>query len=200
MEPKTVARIFDPFFTTKKQGEGTGLGLAMVYNIVRQQMGFMDVYSDPGHGSTFNVYLPLLIREGVDIPFNNDPLAVTPGEGLVLVVDDDAVVREMAENILKIAGYTVSTAENGMDGVAKYRQHHAEIKAVLLDMAMPVMSGREAFSEMKKIDTEIKVLLASGFRKDERVEEILDQGVKDFLQKPYTMAALTLAIKKVIDL
>jgi YesN/AraC family two-component response regulator len=106
----------------------------------------------------------------------------------------------MAENILKIAGYTVSTAENGMDGVAKYRQYYPDIKAVLLDMAMPVMSGGETFVEMKIINPAVKVLLTSGFRKDERVEEILDQGVKDFLQKPYTMAALTLAIKKVIDL
>ncbi|MBV5306213.1 MAG: PAS domain S-box protein [Desulfobulbaceae bacterium] len=200
MDAKIMARVFDPFFTTKRQEEGTGLGLAMVYNIVRQQQGFMDVYSDPGLGATFNIYLPMLVREGEDVSSAEVPLVITRGEGLVLVVDDDAVVREMAENILKISGHTVITAENGMDGVAKYRQHHAEIKAVLLDMAMPVMSGREAFSEMKKIDPAIKVLLASGFRKDERVEEILGQGVKDFLQKPYTMAALTLAIKKVIDL
>jgi len=199
MDSKTMARIFDPFFTTKKQGEGTGLGLAMVYNIVRQQMGFMDVYSEPGLGSTFNIYLPVLVREGVDVPFSDDPLTVTLGEGLILVVDDDAVVRDMAENILKIAGYTVITAENGQDGVAKYRQHHANIKAVLLDMAMPVMSGGEAFVEMKKINPAVKVLLASGFRKDGRVEEVLGQGVRDFLQKPYTMADLTLAMSKVIQ-
>jgi len=199
MEPQTVARIFDPFFTTKKQGEGTGLGLAMVYNIVRQQMGFMDVYSDPGQGSSFNVFLPVLVREGVTTPFNNDPLAVTPGVGLILVVDDDAVVRDMAENILKIAGYTVLTAENGQDGVAKFRQYHLDIKAVLLDMAMPVMSGGEAFVEMKKINPAVKVLLSSGFRKDDRVEEVLGQGIGDFLQKPYTMADLTLAMSKVIQ-
>jgi PAS domain S-box-containing protein len=199
MEPKTVARIFDPFFTTKKQGEGTGLGLAMVYNIVRQQIGFMDVYSEPGQGSTFSVYLPVLAREGVSIPSSDDPLAYTPGKGLVLVVDDDAMVRDIAENILKIAGYTVITAGNGMDGVAKYRQYHPDIKAVLLDMAMPVMSGGEAFMEMKKINPAVKVLLTSGFRKDDRVEEVLGQGVRDFLQKPYTLAGLTLAMSKVIQ-
>ncbi len=199
MAPKTVARIFDPFFTSKKQGEGTGLGLAMVYNIVRQQMGFIDVYSEPGQGSTFNIYLPVLVREGVNISFSDAPLVVTSGEGLVLVVDDDAVVRDMAENILKIAGYTVITAVNGEDGVEKYRQYHPDIKAVLLDMAMPVMSGGEAFVEMKKINPGVKVLLASGFRKDDRVEEVLGQGVRDFLQKPYTMADLTLAMSKVIQ-
>jgi PAS domain S-box-containing protein len=199
MDTRIMARIFDPFFTTKRQEEGTGLGLAMVYNIVRQQQGFMDVYSDLGLGSTFNVYLPLLVREGEDVSSVEVSLVIARGEGLVLVVDDDAVVRDMAESILRIAGYGVLTAENGRDGVGKYRQHQAEIRAVLLDMAMPVMSGGEAFAEMKRIDPEVKVLLASGFRRDERVEEILEQGVKDFLQKPYTMAALTLAIKKVID-
>jgi PAS domain S-box-containing protein len=199
IDPKEAAKIFEPFFTTKKQGQGSGLGLAMVYNIVRQQQGFMDVYSEPGQGSTFSVYLPVLVREGISVPSAEASLAISRGEGVVLVVDDDAVVRDMAENILKIAGYTVLTAENGLDGVEKYRRNQSEIKAVLLDMAMPVMSGREAFAEMKKINPDVKVLLASGFRKDNRVEEVLAQGVKDFLQKPYTMAGLTLAMKKVID-
>lgn len=90
------------------------------------------------------------------------------------------------------------TAENGQEGVELYQQHQAEIKAVLLDMAMPVMSGREAFVEMKKINPEVKVLLASGFRQDERVEEILGLGVKDFLQKPYTISRLALAMQKVM--
>lgn len=199
MDPKEAARIFEPFFTTKKQGQGSGLGLAMVYNIVRQQHGFMDIYSEPGQGSTFSVYLPLLVREGTGGPSAEASLAISRGEGVVLVVDDDAVVRDMAENILKIAGYTVLTAENGLDGVEKYRRNPSEIQAVLLDMAMPVMSGREAFAEMKKINPDVKVLLTSGFRKDDRVEEVLVQGVKDFLQKPYTMAGLTRAMKKVIE-
>jgi len=199
MEPKESARIFEPFFTTKSQGQGTGLGLAMVYNIVKQHQGFVDVYSVPGQGSTFHIYLPVLVREGINVPSAQAPLAISRGEGMVLVVDDDAVVRGMAEDILKIAGYTVLTAENGLDGVEKYRRHQSELKAVLLDMAMPVMSGREAFAEMKKINPDVKVILASGFRKDDRVEEVLALGVKDFLQKPYTLAGLTLAMKKVID-
>lgn len=198
MDAKITEKVFDPFFTTKSQGEGTGLGLAMVYNIVKQQQGFINVYSEPGLGSTFNVYLPVLNREGANAPSGDDQLTVTPGEGLVLVVDDDTVVREMAENILQIAGYTVLTAENGKEGVEKYRQHHGAIKAVVLDMAMPVMSGGEALAEMKKINPDIRVLLSSGFRKDERVEEILGLGGSAFLQKPYGMAALTLAMKKVI--
>ncbi len=198
MDTKTAAKIFDPFFTTKEQGKGTGLGLAMVYNIVRQQQGFIDVYSELGHGSTFNVYLPVLIRAGDSLSAVPAP-AIVGGEGLILVVDDDELVRDMAEEALQVVGYSVLTAANGQEGVDLYRQHQDRIKAVLLDMAMPVMSGREAFIEMQKINPAVKVLLASGFRKDKRVEEILTLGVKDFLQKPYTITSLALAIKKVID-
>jgi PAS domain S-box-containing protein len=198
MDTKTAAKIFDPFFTTKEQGKGTGLGLAMVYNIVHQQQGFIDVYSEPGLGSTFSVYLPVLIREGEYLPVVQTT-AIVEGEGLILVVDDDELVREMAVEALQVVGYTVLTATNGQEGVDLYRQHQDRIKAVLLDMAMPVMSGREAFIEMKKINPAVKVLLASGFRKDNRVEEILALGVKDSLQKPYTITSLALAIKKVID-
>lgn len=198
MDTKTAAKIFDPFFTTKEQGKGTGLGLAMVYSIVHQQMGFIDVYSEPGLGSTFSVYLPVLIREGEFLSAAQAP-AIVGGEGLVLVVDDDELVRDMAEEALQVLGYTVLTATNGQEGADLYRQHKERIKAVLLDMAMPVMSGREAFIEMQRINPSVKVLLVSGFRKDNRVEEILALGVKDFLQKPYTITSLARAIKKVID-
>lgn len=200
METKTAAKIFDPFFTTKGQGKGTGLGLAMVYNILQQQHGFIDVYSELGLGSTFSVYLPLLERENGLMSAVDAQVRISHGQGLILVVDDDEIVRRVAENILQTVGYTVLTAKNGKDGVEKYQEVSASVVAVLLDMAMPVMSGREAFLEMKKINPEVKVLLASGFRKDERVEEILGLGVKDFLQKPYTLTSLAQAMKKVINL
>ncbi len=200
MDPHICAQIFDPFFTTKGQGKGTGLGLAMVYSIVKQQQGFIDVYSEQGNGTTISVYLPVLEREEGPASVSVAALAqITRGSGLILVVDDDELVRNMAINILETVGYTVLSAEDGAIGVEKYRQRHTDIKAVLLDMAMPVMSGREAFLEMQKINPAVKVLLASGFRKDERVEEILGLGVKDFLQKPYTIASLAVAIKKVIE-
>ena len=199
MDTKTAAKIFDPFFTTKEQGKGTGLGLAMVYSIIRQQHGFVDVYSEQGQGTTFSVYLPLLEREDIVALPQQANLTISRGEGLILVVDDDEIVREMAEGILEHLGYTVQTAENGKEGVELYRQLAPSITAVLLDMAMPVMSGREAFVEMKKINPEVRVLLASGFRQDERVEEVLKLGVKSFLQKPYTIASLAQAMKKVVE-
>lgn len=198
MDTKTAAKIFDPFFTTKEHGKGTGLGLAMAYSIVRQLQGFIDVYSEPGLGSTFNVYLPLLRGAGGAVSVDKAP-AISRGEGTVLVVDDDELVLDMAKEALQAIGYTVLTATNGREGVDLYRQHQDRIKAVLLDMAMPVMSGREAFIEMQKINPAVKVLLASGFLKDDRVEEILSLGVKNFLHKPYTIATLAPAIHKIID-
>ncbi len=199
MDTTTAAKIFDPFFTTKGQGKGTGLGLAMVYNIVQQQHGFIDVYSEVGMGSTFSIYLPALERETRLSAVVDEQVRISQGQGVILVVDDDDIVRGVAESILKTVGYTVLTAKNGREGVEKYREVADSIIAVLLDMAMPVMSGREAFIEMKAINPEVKVLLASGFRKDERVEEILGLGVKAFLQKPYTVTTLAQAMKKVID-
>lgn len=197
METKTVSKIFDPFFTTKEQGKGTGLGLAMVYSIVRQLNGFIDVYTEKGLGSTFNVYLPLLDRGEEAHPAGPEAVAVK-GEGLVLVVDDDEIVRETAREILQLVGYEVVTAVDGREGVECYRQQHARIKAVLLDMVMPVMGGKEAFLEMKKVDPSVRALLVSGFRQSERVDEILSLGVRKFLQKPYTLESLTRAIREVL--
>ncbi|MEW6593924.1 MAG: PAS domain S-box protein [Thermodesulfobacteriota bacterium] len=197
IDTKTAAKIFDPFFTTKEQGRGSGLGLAMAYNIVHQHHGFIDLYSEPGAGSTFSVYLPQLVRSGEEAA-PEAPVAVAAGQGLILVVDDDEEVRRMAEEALQTAGYGVLSAANGREGVALYRQHQVRVSAVLLDMAMPVMSGREAFLEMRRINPQVKVLLVSGFRKDHRVEEILALGVKGFLQKPYTLATLAAAMRDVL--
>lgn len=189
MEPKTAARIFDPFFTTKREGTGTGLGLAMVYNIIKRHKGVIDVYSQEGVGTSFHIYLP--VYKGT---FIEDDLLqkeeIRRGEGVILVVDDEEVMRQTAKSILMECGYTVLLAENGMEAVEIYRDHKDEIKAVLLDMVMPKMSGRQTYIEMANIDEKVKVLLVSGFKQDHRVESILRLGVKGFIQKPYTLKIL----------
>jgi len=196
MESKDVAKIFDPFFSTKEKDKGTGLGLAMVYNIVLQQNGFIDVYTEKGIGSTFNIYLPLYA--GGKVEAAGIAADISKGEGLILVVDDDEIVRETAREILQLVGYKVITASDGREGVAIYQAHQERIKAVMLDMVMPNMSGRQAFLEMKKINPAVKVLLVSGFRQDSRVEEILALGVKSFLHKPYSMEDLTRTMNEVV--
>jgi len=191
MDMTTVAKIFNPFFTTKNKGEGTGLGLSMVYNIIKMHEGFIDVYSEPGNGTLMKIYLPALSHELTVDAGEHVKTEPSKGEGLILIVDDERAMRSTAGEILTTIGYSVMTARNGLEGVDAFRKHHEEIDAVLLDMAMPEMSGKEAFLKMKEIDPNVKVILTSGFRQDERVEDLMKRGVKVFIQKPYTYEKLT---------
>ena len=198
MDSKTIAKIFDPFFTTKERGKGSGLGLSMVYNIVQQHGGFIDVYSEIGLGSTFAVYFPH--AEGEEFLKEIDSRdSLIRGEGLILVVDDELVLREMAKEILTECGYSVILAADGQEGVEVFEKEHDGIRLVILDLVMPRKSGKETYLEMKKIDSKVKVLLASGFSQDERVEQILSMGVQGFIQKPYTIARLTKEVRDIIQ-
>jgi CheY-like chemotaxis protein len=158
----------------------------------------MDVISDPGKGSTFMVYLPQY-REVFGPKRKKKEEEITAGEGLVLVIDDEPIMRKIAIKIMQKAGYNVIFAENGEEGVALFKKHHRELKLVLLDMQMPKKSGRETYIEMRGINPAVKVLLASGFQRDERVEAILRLGVDGFIEKPYTFGQLVKAVQKVID-
>jgi len=196
MDEDTLRNIFDPFFTTKERDQGTGLGLAMVYSIIHHHHGFIDVYSERGIGSTFNVYFPE-IEEGEETELSGSESVIEKGEGTILVIDDEDIVRLMAENILIECGYNVIAAENGRAGVDLYRNRHNIIDAVLLDMAMPGMSGKEVYAELKNINPEVKVLLASGFRQDYRVDEVMKLGVTGFIQKPYSLSELSRKVKEI---
>lgn len=199
MEQKTMDKIFDPFFTTKKE-KGTGLGLSMVYNIIHQHNGFICVYSELRQGSAFHVYLPVLKgRVDKKNTVDTESATIIKGMGLLLVVDDEPVVRDIAEDILKECGYQTLSAENGEEGLRIFKERHKEIKAVLLDMVMPKMSGDETFREMKKIYGGVKVILSSGFKKDESVEAILNLGFCGFIQKPYSLANLARIVHEIIE-
>jgi CheY-like chemotaxis protein len=197
MESKVIAKIFDPFFTTKKMNGGTGLGLAMVYNIIQQHNGFIDVYSEPGIGTTFNVLLPKL--ENVEYVEEKNMVEKFDfsGTGLILIVDDEEVIRKTARKILEHCGYTVLDTAEGAIAISLYRERPAEFIGVLLDMAMPKMSGKEIFAELLKINPDVKAIIASGFMQDKRVEEALHLGVKGFLHKPYSMYDLSKKIKEI---
>ncbi|MCP4717494.1 MAG: response regulator [Deltaproteobacteria bacterium] len=197
MDTKTASKIFDPFFTTKEKGKGTGLGLAMVYNIIKQHKSFIDLYSEKGLGSTFSVYLPMIQQDSCPED-EADEEQLPRGAGLVLVVDDEKVMRDLARAILEECGYEVVTAEDGAQGVEVFRRRHREFKAVLLDMIMPKKTGKDAYIEMKKINPDLKVLLASGFKLDEKAKTILKLGVQGFLQKPYTLERLAKALDKIL--
>ncbi len=190
-------RIFDPFFTTKEKNNGTGLGLAMVYNIVHQHGGFIEVYSETGTGSTFNIYLPEFSEEN-NYAISSDHNKIEKGDGLVLVIDDEEIVRIMAENFLMECGYDVISAGSGREGINIYKMRKDEIRCILLDMAMPGMSGIDVYTELKKINPGVKVLLTSGFRQDSRVQDAHLQGINGFIQKPYSITELSRQIKKII--
>ena len=198
MDTRTVSKIFDPFFSTKEKGKGTGLGLTMVYNIVKQLDGFIDVYSEPGHGSTFNVFIPLLDRN-LEQTTSTAEARIQHGEGCILVIDDDDILCKTARSILESVGYTVLLAKDGKEGVELYRENRNRVVLVLLDMIMPVMSGREAYIALTEINPAVRVVLSSGFRQDSRMDEVMALGANAFLQKPYTLENLSRVIRETLD-
>jgi len=198
IKPETITKMFDPFFTTKKD-RGTGLGLAMVNNIIKQQNGFIDVDSQVGVGTTFSLYLPVFESE-LDSAKPEKKKQYEKGSGLILVVDDEEFMRMAAESLLRECGYDVIAASDGMDAVNTYRDRHDEISAVLLDMAMPKMSGPEAYSEMEKIDPNVKVLLTSGFKDKKRIENVFKLGINGFIHKPFSIIELSKEIKRIVEL
>ncbi len=187
MDQDTRERVFDPFFTTKESLGGTGLGLAMVYNIIKQHNGFIDVYSEVGTGTTFTVYIPSSMHDAAGDTDGPPDTEHRSGEGTILLIEDDPAIRKTCEKMLSILGYDVILAENGQRGIEVFRERHREIDGVILDMVMPKRSGKETFIELKGMDAGVKVLITSGFRNDARIDEVLTLGAKGFLQKPYTM-------------
>jgi PAS domain S-box-containing protein len=191
IDQKLLTKIFDPFFTTKKKEKGSGLGLSMAYNIIQQHEGFIDVYSEPGVGSSFVILLPVLESQCGEVSVTLNSEVVVEGSGLILIIDDEEIMRKTGAGILMECGYEVITASDGIEGLQMFIEKKGEIKAVLLDMIMPKMSGREAFVEIKKISPRVSVIISSGFRMDERVNEILEMGANGFIQKPYSIVELS---------
>jgi len=200
MTPETISKIFNPFFTTKHEGTGTGLGLAMVYNIVKQHRGIIEVSSELHKGSVFKVYMPALCKTGKVESRPETSISLPMGEGLILIVDDEDLMRQVASEIFAECGYKTMTASDGEQALEIYEKMHQEIKAVLLDMNMPIMNGKDAFMKMKKINPEVKVLLGSGFPHEEKVDDLLRLGIHEFVPKPYNMEQLSQAIERVVKL
>ena len=187
---EVIDRIFDPFFTTKEAGKGTGLGLSTVMGIAKSHGGFVNVYSEPGRGTTFKVFLPAAPGAAADpaLPADSEPLH---GNGeLILVVDDEAGIRMVTEAMLSHFGYNVLTSADGAEGVALYMQHRAEIKVVLTDMVMPHFDGVALTRALKRIDPGVRIIASSRHTDDTRIAALGALGVKKFLSKPYQAAKL----------
>jgi PAS domain S-box-containing protein len=196
MSPETLQRIFEPFFTTKEVGKGTGLGLPAVYGAVRDHRGALRVESEPGEGTCFHLYLPLSERA---LPEDEESLGdLERGEGCVLIIDDEELVRAMARGILEHLGYRTLQARDGVEGVQVYQDHRSEIDVVLLDVVMPRMDGRTCLAALRAIDPELRVLVASGFTSEQTVKEFTSSGAAGFIKKPFSRIELHRAIMRAL--
>ncbi len=190
-----IGKIFDPFFTTKAEGRGTGLGLAAVYGIVEDHHGFISVYSEVGAGTVFNIYLPCAEGEAEPVRESSE---IVEGTGTVLLVDDEDIIRVTSRYMLERMGYSVISADNGKNAVDIFRKSHDHIDAVIMDMIMPEMNGKDAFIEMKKIDRNCKVIISSGFSKEHNIGDLRRMGLSGFIQKPFNDHELSELLSSVI--
>ncbi|MGD8252345.1 MAG: PAS domain S-box protein [Desulfobacterales bacterium] len=196
MDPKIRSRIFEPFFTTKELGQGTGLGLASVYGIVKGHDGYIGVESELDRGTTFDIFLPASQEKVTSAGRSAE--AVIKGTGCIMVVDDEPVVLKVTARLLKHIGYTVLEADSGRDAVRIYKRHRESIDLVILDMIMPDIGGGEVFDRLRDINPEVKALLASGYTLDGQASRILRRGCNGFIQKPFSMGQLSQKIADIL--
>ncbi|MFC1859491.1 ATP-binding protein, partial [Thermodesulfobacteriota bacterium] len=197
MDKKTQERIFDPFFTTKDMLRGTGLGLASAYGIIQNHGGHIEVESKKGKGTTFNIYFPASKKEIQEEVEASEEIAI--GKEMILLVDDEEMILETEEQILKILGYKVVTARNGKAALKIYKKYKDEIELVILDMIMPSSGGREAYDNIMEINPGAKILLASGYSIDGQAGQILKKGYDGFIQKPFNIMELSMKIREILD-
>ena len=197
MDKATQTRIFDPFFTTKEMGRGTGLGLASAYGIIKNHGGIINVHSEKGRGATFNIFLPASgkkVTKG-----RGSPEEIVRGSETILLVDDEDIIIDVGQELLKKIGYKVLTAKSGTAAVELYKADQDEIDMVILDMIMPVMDGGETYDRLKEINPDIKVLLSSGYSIDGQASEIMQRGCNGFIQKPFNMKDLSQTIRAILS-
>jgi CheY-like chemotaxis protein len=198
MTKEVQRRIFEPFFTTKPPGEGTGLGLAAAYGTLKNHGGAIHVKSALGAGTTVYAYLPLSDREPKSAAADSDPASTLSHTARVLLVDDEAPVRDVVSTMLQSLGCQVAASGDGQQAIQHYRANAKETDLVILDMVMPSMSGRETFAALREIDPQVRALLASGYSIEGEAQMLVDEGVAGFIQKPYGRAKLGRAIARVL--
>ncbi|MDD2900143.1 MAG: response regulator [Desulfuromonadaceae bacterium] len=196
MTKEVMEHIFEPFYTTKSVGKGTGLGLAAVYGTVRNHTGEINVQSNPGYGTKFKIYLPVLEGEAF-LPV--DTGVAIDGKGVILLVDDEEILRTIGCDMLEDLGYTVYLAEDGARALELFALHKSEISMVMLDMIMPKMGGKEVFLRLREQEPELKVLFCSGFNREGTADELVTLGAGGFIQKPYSRSELSRAVADVLN-
>ena len=195
--PKVREHILEPFFTTKPVGQGTGLGLSMVHGIVVGHGGEISLYSKPGKGATFHVYLPVSEKETKVEALPEEPLR--EGNERILLVDDEEQILLMAESILQELGYEVTLAENGLEALEVFRAAPQNFDLVITDQAMPHMTGIELLKELLKIRPDLTVVSSSGFSESISGENYREYGFKGFIMKPYLIRELSQIIRDALE-
>jgi PAS domain S-box-containing protein len=200
MDGATKERLFEPFFTTKEKGKGTGLGLAIVYGIVKKHDGFINVYSEPGQGSTFKIYLPIA-QGDVDWKEQKDAVAVPVrgGTETILVAEDDAVLRKLSVTVLRQAGYAVIEAVDGEDAIAKFTANKDAIRLVILDGIMPKKNGKESYDAIKVLVPDIRAIFMSGYAEDIFTHNGFPKNEVAFILKPVSPNVFLEKVREVLD-
>lgn len=193
--PSIIGRIFEPFFTTKEVGKGTGLGLSTVIGIVKSHGGFVNVYSEVGRGTQVKVFIPAL--QQTELPASEPVTLPLGNEELILVVDDEAHIREVSKMTLEAYHYQVLTACDGIDAIALYAQHQAKIKAVVIDLMMPEMDGLTAIRALQQLNPQVRIIAVSGLGMNQQL--VREVGISDFLLKPYTALDLMVLLNQRLE-
>ncbi len=197
MDEATRQRIFDPFFTTKEKGRGTGLGLASAYGIIKNHGGAITVYSEPGYGATFNIYLPLSAKTVPEEKATTTE-AIWKGSETILLVDDEAMIIEVGKAMLEKIGYRVIIARDGKAALAELRERGSQIDLVILDMIMPEMDGEHTFTRIREMLPRLPVILSSGYSINGQASKIMDRGCNGFIQKPFSLTVLSRKLREVL--
>lgn len=200
MSKETQTRIFEPFFTTKEFGEGSGLGLAVVYGVVKSHQAFIDVDSQVGKGTSMRIYFPASFSAPAQVADRKEAyVSKSSGEETVLLVEDEPMILDLLKEVLEGGGYKVMVAQNGEEAVDVYSNAKDRIAVVLSDMGLPKLGGWEAFQQMKQLNPRVKAILASGYLDPRLKSEMIKAGARDFIQKPYVPEQILQRIREVID-
>ena len=198
-EEKIFERIFEPFFTTKEKGKGTGLGLSTVYGIVKQNNGYIWVYSEPGKGSTFKIFFPRVLKSSRKAATSSTKITSLKGNETVLVVEDEEMVRNLTSVILREHGYNVITAKNGKEALELCEQYDGQIHVLLTDVIMPIVDGYQLATVLKQRFPQLKVVYVSGYTETAAKQHIPLRKDVQFVQKPFSSQKILKAIRKLLD-
>jgi len=199
IDKESVEHIFEPFYTTKERGKGTGLGLAMVYGIVKSHNGYIMCYSEEGEGTTFKIYFPVMETETGVFQHEEKIMDIKGGNETLLIVDDEEDLREVGREMMTKFGYTALTAPDGEGALKIYRKRKNEIDLIIMDLIMPGMGGKKCLEEILKIDQNARVIIASGYSESGHAKEIFKTGAKGFINKPYDINQMLKIIREALD-